>query len=119
MKKKLIISTIIAMAITGSVYASEPVNAVSQDEVNKALIAIKEKETTPTVENFGNQTVFDSNDIPTLDSMSNKLNQSAESKTQVDTAKSISDKINQSLETTSLQGQVAAENVDKIINVDD
>ena len=119
MKKKLIISTIIAMAITGSVYASEPVNAVSQDEVNKALIAIKEKETTPTVENYGNQTVFDSNDIPTLDSMSNKIDKSAEAKSQVDTAKSISDKINQSLETTSLQGQVAAENVDKIINVDD
>lgn len=119
MKKKLIISTIIAMAITGSSYASEPVSAISQDEVNKALIAIKEKETKPTIENYGNQTVFDKTDIPTLDSMSNKLDKSAEARKQTDTAQSISDKINSSLEATSLQGQLVAENTDKIINVDD
>lgn len=119
MEKKLIISTIIAMAITGSVYASEPVNAISQDAVNKALIAIKEKETVPDVNTYGKTTVFDSQIVPTLNDFDEDLKKSTEEQKQIDSAKAIADKINESLEKKTIQAEVQQESVSEIVNVDD
>lgn len=116
MKKKLLTAIILTFAIASNTQAAEAVNPASAKMINEALIAILEKEKEADINNYGNQTVFET--VPTLDSVGEKLDKSAKDKTQINSAKSIADKLNASLESKSLEGQVEA-SVEQVVNVDD
>lgn len=119
MKKKITTAIITALIITHCASADEPVNTISMDSVNKALIAITEKNKNNDINTYGEASLIDDQTVPTLESISSKLEKLSKDKTQVNSAKIISDKIDFSLEKTTIEGQILSNETIKIVNVDD
>ncbi len=118
MKKKLLAAAVIAVTITTTnSFAKEPVNTVTPDMLNKALIAISEKNENADINTYNSPSIFNTEEVPTLDSFGEKLEASVKEQNQIDSAKSIGEKIEASLQTTALEGETST--VEQIVNVDD
>lgn len=117
MKKKLIIAILLTLAVT-PVRAEDKkvINTITQEAVTKSLIAITEKNRDIDINTYGNATVFNSEDVPTVNDFDEKLQKNAEEKNQIDSAEDIAQKINSSLEKN--EKPITADDI-KIFNVDD
>lgn len=116
MKKKLLTSLIISLAITSCANAkTELVNTISPKMVNEALVAIKEKNKETDINTYG--TVFDT--IPALNSVDEKMDNSAKTGSQIDSAKSVAERINASLKGNIYNDLQNNSSVEEVVNVDD
>lgn len=122
MKKKILISLIICLAITSAnanAKTSEPVNTISEDDVRKSIIAITEQNKNTDINTYGEPSIFDSDTLPNIHDYHDALNKNAKNKKQLQSAEKISKKLNGSIKNENSKEEVEKNFSGKIMNVDD
>ncbi len=119
MKNKLAIIMALTVITSANVFAEEPTSTITEKDVTRSLISVKEKNKEADINTYGSPTIFDTEKFPTLDDFHSKLNDNAKNNKQLDSAKHLSGKLDESLKRKELQGQIEAQYAGQIMNVDD
>ena len=120
MKKKLLLSIVISMAVCLNVNAETKENTnIGYKMTNEALISIVDKNNQEHIQTYNHHfPKIHSGRIPTLDKINKFLDKTSEQNTQIDSAKSISDRINDALKNNHAI-KIDTETAKQIVNVDD